>query len=95
LLAQDGAEAVAVASDAADLTGIVMDVNMPKMDGIVAMEAIRLRHPDVPVVLITGADGVRLKSRVAGADRVTILQKPFTFDGLIGAVTELFYGRSS
>jgi DNA-binding NarL/FixJ family response regulator len=48
---------------------IVMDLTMPDLDGIAAMERIHLDQPDVPVVILTAhADpGVEREARQAGA----------------------------
>lgn len=50
--AQDGEEAVAQAG-MLDPAVIVMDVNLPKMDGIAATREIKTRYPDIVVVGLT------------------------------------------
>ena len=51
-LAADGAEAVAaVSEDAPDV--VLMDLRMPKTDGVEATREIRARQPSVPVVVLT------------------------------------------
>jgi CheY-like chemotaxis protein len=53
--AKNGAEAVGVcASIEPDL--VVMDVDMPVMDGLEATKLIRDRQPGIPVLLISGSD---------------------------------------
>jgi DNA-binding NarL/FixJ family response regulator len=51
-LAADGVEALAlVAAAAPDV--VLMDLNMPRLDGIAATRALAEDHPEVPVVVLT------------------------------------------
>ena len=58
ITAEDGLEALAksVADSTIDL--IVSDVNMPKMDGIMLVKALRKRGLDVPIVMLTGVNSI-------------------------------------
>ena len=37
-----------------DVDVIVTDLNMPEMDGLDLVRAVRVQYPDLPVILITG-----------------------------------------
>ena len=86
--ARDGLEALeAVARGPFDV--IVMDIKMPRMDGISAFHRIRMVCPKTPVIFITGYrvgdDGVEAFKDQA----VEYLHKPFTFDELSSLVTRM------
>ena len=53
-MAYDGAEALPLTEESApDL--VISDIQMPGMDGIDFLKAIRERFPDLPVVMMTGS----------------------------------------
>ena len=56
---------------------VVSDIHMPNMDGFTLMTKIKIRYPDIPVILITGF-GVSEAKKMAfdkGAD--AFVAKPF------------------
>jgi CheY-like chemotaxis protein len=90
VVARSGAEALRLL-DSVPVEVVVTDVIMPGMDGIELLREIRTRHPDLPVIAMTGAgDGLRFPvttlMHVLGARAV--LAKPFVTATLIAAVDE-------
>lgn len=86
--ASDGAEALAqIASVAPEL--VVMDVMMPRLDGLEATRALRAAGNDVPVIVLTARDAVgeRVEGLDAGAD--DYLTKPFALEELLARVRAL------
>jgi response regulator NasT len=82
--AGDGETAVALAKELRpDL--IVMDVKMPKLDGISAAEQINKEHI-APVVLLTAFSQKELVERATEAGALAYVVKPFTPNDLIPAV---------
>ena len=67
---------------------IVMDVNMPLLDGFVATREIRKRLPDARIVIVSGAPeaGHLAAARQVGAD--VYLRKDCGFDTLAEAVAD-------
>ena len=81
--AADGEEAVALAEQhKPDL--MVMDVKMPKMDGISAAEAIAKFN--IPVVLLTAFSQTELVDRASQAGAMAYIVKPFTPNDLLPAI---------
>jgi two-component system, OmpR family, response regulator MprA len=87
-LASDGAEALAgiggIAPDA-----VVMDVMMPRLDGIEATRALRAAGNDLPILVLTARDSVgdRVEGLDAGAD--DYLTKPFALEELLARLRAL------
>jgi len=87
-LAADGAEALAgIAAAAPD--AVVMDVMMPRLDGIEATKALRSAGNDVPILVLTARDAVgdRVDGLDAGAD--DYLTKPFALQELLARIRAL------
>ena len=87
-LAQDGAEALA-GIGALRPDAIVMDVMMPRLDGIETTRALRSVGNTVPILVLTARDAVgdRVEGLDAGAD--DYLTKPFALDELLARLRAL------
>ncbi|MBS44589.1 MAG: DNA-binding response regulator [Nocardioides sp.] len=87
-LAGDGAEALAgIGQIAPDV--VVMDVMMPRLDGLEATRALRAAGNDVPILVLTAKDAVgdRVEGLDAGAD--DYLAKPFALPELLARLRAL------
>jgi twitching motility two-component system response regulator PilG len=88
ILSPDGFDALCKIIDfSPDL--ILVDIMMPKLDGYQLCQIVR-QHPAyeyTPIIMLSSKDGVfdRARGRIAGSDQY--LTKPFTRDGLLGAVS--------
>jgi CheY-like chemotaxis protein len=67
--ARDGREAVALVADVAP-DAVVIDIEMPVVDGVEATRRLRTTEPDLPIVAVSGHDYEErvLEIRQAGAD---------------------------
>ena len=89
--ASDGAQAVElVTSTGVDV--VLMDIRMPKMNGVDALREIRRRRPAVPVILFTASAAPELLANAERYGAVSVLRKPVDvvellsiLDGLRGA----------
>lgn len=81
----DGEEALKNASENG-YDGIVMDIMMPKMDGIQVLKSIRQKNIVTPVLLLTAKSDIddRVEGLDAGAD--DYLTKPFAMKELLARV---------
>lgn len=88
VVAADGAEVLdQVDTSAPDC--IVLDVNMPHVDGLAACRTLRRRGETLPVLLLTARHGVaeRVEGLDAGAD--DYLVKPFAIEELLARLRAL------
>jgi DNA-binding NarL/FixJ family response regulator len=84
-IARDGEEAVALARQHRPDVA-VMDVNMPKMNGLAAIQAMAQASPNtVCMICSSERDSETLRTAMALGVREYLI-KPFTIDELVGAV---------
>lgn len=74
------------------LSGIVLDVRMPGMDGIQVLARIRSRSLSIPVVIVTAAGTAELANASLQAGAQACLFKPFD-QGQIKHIVERWFGR--
>jgi PAS domain S-box-containing protein len=79
LTADDGYAGVATFSAQPDaIDCILLDMNMPKMDGAQTLQELHRIRPDTRVVLMSGHDEQEIASQFAGKALASVLPKPFT-----------------
>ncbi len=87
LTACDGVEGLEIfRQHQADITFILLDLTMPRMNGEETLRDIRALSTDVPVILISGYNRTTLTSPLASSTTVAFLQKPFTIATLIDQI---------
>lgn len=81
----DGEE-VFVCLACAEYDAIILDIMMPKMDGIAVLQKLRRSQNQIPVLLLTARDSIndRVGGLDAGADDYLI--KPFAFEELLARI---------
>lgn len=87
-VAADGEQARAAATDS-EYDVVILDLNLPRMDGVTVLRHLRARRPTTPVLILT--QRTRVEDRVqcldTGAD--DYLAKPFSFSELSARVRAL------
>jgi DNA-binding response OmpR family regulator len=88
--AADGEEGLALA-ESAPYDAIVLDLMLPKLDGLTLLERLRRTGHSAGVVVLTARDGVRVRGLDLGAD--DYLVKPFAFEELLARVRAVIRRR--
>ena len=90
LTAEDGAEAVELfRRNANDITLVILDFTMPKLDGIKTLEALRAIQPQLTAVLTSGYDVENIHQRYAQEGFAAFIRKPFQVETLMKVVRQL------
>ncbi|TFY84821.1 DNA-binding response regulator [Pseudomonas nabeulensis] len=67
---------------------LVLDINLPDLNGLDLQAAIANERPDTPIIFITGYGDIPLTVRAMKAGAVEFLTKPFDDDVLLNAIAD-------
>jgi len=87
-VAEDGEQARTMGSEF-DYDLVILDLNLPKLDGVTVLRHLRLKRPSLPVLILTQRSRVedRVQCLDTGAD--DYLPKPFSFSELSARIRAL------
>jgi signal transduction histidine kinase/ActR/RegA family two-component response regulator len=96
LFAQDGVAALAVLASTPDIHAVLMDVVMPRMDGVAAIRLIRAqeRYRSLPIIAITGRASRDDRARCLAAGATEHLTRPVELAVLLQVLREHDVGGS-
>ena len=92
--ATSGEEALALLPDH-DVDLVLLDVKLPQMDGIDALQAIKRSRPDVPVVMMSGHASVDIAVQATKLGADNFVEKPVSIDRLMLMVRSLLRLRDT
>jgi CheY-like chemotaxis protein len=90
LLAKDGEEAIEMALSHNDISLVLMDLQIPKIDGIEATAQIRNIHPNLPIVALTANVVKEVHQAALEAGCCDVLLKPYRCTELTEYVNTFF-----
>jgi len=81
--AASGNEALDIVSrESSNLDLVLVDLIMPKMNGVTCFKKIREFNTKIPVIISSGLSGVDKKADMLEMGAAAYLEKPFTLNGL-------------
>jgi two-component system cell cycle sensor histidine kinase/response regulator CckA len=87
-VAHSGEEAVELLADGRTFDLVILDLMMPREDGVTTFQRLRQRRPRLPILLCTGLPQPDPAPQLAQAGGVCILRKPFRMNELWFAVKQ-------
>lgn len=86
--AKDGAEAVTVFSQLnPDL--LLLDLAMPKKDGLTVVKEIIAQHPTAKIILITASDDQKIIQACLDSGATSYISKPFDFNNVLKSISDI------
>jgi CheY-like chemotaxis protein len=90
ITAVDGFEAVRKLQEVS-FSIIVLDLIMPRMDGMSLIGHIQEKYPDLPIIIISSTDTVKMKELAEACGAAAYLSKPFGADALIATINSILH----
>ncbi|XZE43018.1 response regulator [Pirellulaceae bacterium SH467] len=88
VLAADGIEALHVIQHG-NIHLALMDVHMPRLDGLGTLETVRSQHPDMPCILMSAELDDNIVARALALRTPEVLRKPFRLQVLAEKIERL------
>jgi len=86
--AKDGAEAVEIFPKInPDL--LLLDLAMPKKDGLTVVKEIIAQYPDAKILLITASDDQKVIQQCLDLGAISSISKPFDFNNVLKAISDI------
>ena len=88
--ASDGEEALALLHEYADnVKCVLLDLTMPKLDGVHTLKAVREKAPHLPVIISSGHAADDVCARCEGLGATAYLQKPYSASTMVGVLSQV------
>jgi DNA-binding response OmpR family regulator len=65
---------------------VVLDLLLPKLDGLTVLRELQRRRPELPVVIVSARSDLPTKLRGFGLGACDYISKPFSFDELLARI---------
>ncbi|OIN93236.1 MAG: DNA-binding response regulator, partial [Comamonadaceae bacterium CG1_02_60_18] len=93
LQAPDCAQAFELARIHPDLDLVLLDFHLPDMDGLAALEVLGRRHPELPVVILSGSANPSIMQRAMEQGAAGFITKSGLSEELLSALRRVLAGE--
>jgi two-component system cell cycle sensor histidine kinase/response regulator CckA len=96
IFAHDGVDAInKFREHAEEIDVVLMDLTMPNMDGVAAMDKLRLIKPDAKIILTSGFNELELDERISGPLPSGFIRKPYSLKEVEAELRRVFQENKS
>ena len=92
LNARDAYEALSLVDKHVDIDVVLVDLNMPDMDGIDLIRSLRARKLGIPIVLLSSTSDIQAIASAMQAGAIGFIPKAFNREQLKGAIWQVLDG---
>ena len=98
VMAHDGRSALALlalSTSQSPIDGVLLDVQMPVMDGLATLREIRDRYPSLPVLMMSAGSNLNILQETVRIGANDFISKPFEKHDFVVKCTRLFPFQNS
>ena len=74
---------------------LLLDMAMPKKDGITALKEILNTNPSAKIIMITASDNINTMKECISSGALAYLLKPFNFEDVLKTITNILDGTKN
>lgn len=74
---------------------LLLDMAMPKKDGISALKEILDANPDAKIIMITASDNINTMKECISSGALAYLLKPFNFEDVLKTIAKILDGAKN
>ncbi len=89
IVAHDGEQCMEILKYAKDVGLVLMDIKMPKMNGLELLKEVKSQYPHLKVIMITGYKSAETANEAIRLGAVGYIVKPFKAEEILKAVGKL------
>ncbi len=88
-MAKSGKECMETLSENRDIKAVLLDIKMPKQNGLEVMKEIKKSHPDIKVVIVTGYASAEIAQEAFDLGADGYIPKPFNPKKILPEINKL------
>ncbi|MBI3247348.1 MAG: UDP-3-O-[3-hydroxymyristoyl] N-acetylglucosamine deacetylase [Deltaproteobacteria bacterium] len=73
---------------------VILDIWMPHLDGIAVLEQLKIREPELPIIIVSGHGTIETAVRATKLGAADFLEKPFSVDTLLRSVRKAMHKQT-
>lgn len=73
---------------------VILDIWMPHLDGIAVLEQLKIREPELPIIIVSGHGTIETAVRATKLGAADFLEKPFSVDTLLRSVRKAMHKQN-
>jgi len=86
IITDSSEQCLSILENSNDIGLALLDIKMPKVNGLDVLKSIKEKHPDLPVIMVTGYKSVETASEAAQLGASGYIVKPFKTDEILESV---------
>jgi CheY-like chemotaxis protein len=90
IFATDGLQALEILNKQQDIQLVLIDIKMPKVNGIEITKEIKLLSPHIKVIVVTGYESAEIAQEALAAGAEAYITKPFETNTVIKKINDCF-----